>query len=163
LSFINNYVFLAAPPEILDRHFRHIGFDEKGIEGYAMAVADIKRKTVSPLSVESGYNLMLMCTVTGKPTPSITWRRNGQSIKNDSRHMILPSGVLLVRQVDTKLSGQYKCVASNIVGKDQGSVHLIVKNEATGKKLRHFISKGARATTTTTTSRTAGIRQKVTN
>ena len=54
--------------------------------------------------------------------------------------MIIPSGVLLVRQVDTKLSGQYKCVASNIVGKDQGSVRLIVKNEATGKKLRRFIS-----------------------
>lgn len=140
LSFINNYVSLAAPPEILDRHFRHIGFDEKAIESYAMAYGDIKRKTISPLSVESGYNLMLMCTVTGKPTPSITWRRNGELIKNDSRHMIIPSGVLLVRQVDTKLSGQYKCVASNIVGKDQGSVRLIVKNEATGKKLRRFIS-----------------------
>lgn len=138
MLFINNYVFLSAPPEILDRHFRHIGFDEKEIEGYAMAHADIKRKTISSLSVERGYNLMLMCTVVGKPTPIVAWRRNGLLIKNDSRHVILPSGVLLVRQVDTELSGQYKCVASNIVGRDHGSVRLIVKNEATGEKLGHF-------------------------
>lgn len=103
-----------------------------------MAHADIKRKTISSLSVERGYNLMLMCTVVGKPTPIVAWRRNGLLIKNDSRHVILPSGVLLVRQVDTELSGQYKCVASNIVGRDHGSVRLIVKNEATGEKLGHF-------------------------
>ena len=98
-----------------------------------MAHADIKRNSISYLTIERGYNLMLMCTVVGKPTPVIVWSRNGQLIRNDSRHMILPSGVLLVRQVDTKESGQYKCVASNIVGKDQGSVRLIVKNEATGE------------------------------
>ncbi|XP_068741513.1 hemicentin-1-like isoform X2 [Montipora capricornis] len=125
-------VSILVPPEILDRHFRHISSDEKRIEGYAMAHADIKRNSISYLTIERGYNLMLMCTVVGKPTPVIVWSRNGQLIRNDSRHMILPSGVLLVRQVDTKESGQYKCVASNIVGKDQGSVRLIVKNEATG-------------------------------
>lgn len=97
-----------------------------------MANAEVKRNTISSLTVERGYNLILICTVVGKPTPLITWKRNGERIKNDTRHLLLPSGVLLVRQVDNKQAGQYKCIASNIVGMDQGSVRLTVKNEATG-------------------------------
>lgn len=124
--------FFAVPPEILDRQLRHV-FNEKRIEGYAMAHAEVKRKTISSLTVERGYNLILICTVIGKPSPHITWRRNGELIKNDSRHLLLPNGVLLVRQVETKETGQYKCIASNIVGKDEGSVRLTVKNEATGE------------------------------
>ena len=98
-----------------------------------MAHAEVKRKTISSLAVERGYNLILICTVVGKPSPHITWRRNEELIKNDSRHLLLPNGVLLVRQVETKETGQYKCIASNIVGKDEGSVRLTVKNEATGE------------------------------
>ena len=98
-----------------------------------MAHAGVKRNTISSLTVERGYNLILICTVVGKPKPHITWRRNGVLIKNDTRHLLLPNGVLLVRKIDAKESGQYKCVATNVVGKDQGSVRLIVKNEATGE------------------------------
>ena len=128
----NICTFLAVPPEILDRHFRYI-FNEKRIDGYAMAHAEIKRNTISSLTVERGYNLILLCTVVGKPTPHITWRRNRLLIKNDTRHLLLPNGVLLVRQVDVKESGQYKCVATNAVGKDQGSVRLTVKNVVVGE------------------------------
>ena len=98
-----------------------------------MAHAAIKRNTISSLTVEKGYNLILLCTVVGRPTPRITWRKNRVLIKNDTRHLLLPNGVLLVRQVDVKESGQYKCVATNAVGKDQGSVRLTVKNVAVGK------------------------------
>ena len=126
------YLFtFAVPPEILDRHLRYI-MHGQGIEGYAMAHAAVRRNTISSLTVERGYNLILLCTVVGKPTPHITWTKNRVLIRNDTRHLLLPSGVLLVRQVDIKGSGHYKCVATNAVGKDQGSVRLTVKNLAVG-------------------------------
>lgn len=98
-----------------------------------MAHVEVKRNTISSLTVERGFNLILICTVVGKPTPHITWTRDKVLIKNDTKHLLLPNGVLLVRQINIKESGQYKCVASNIAGKDQGSVRLTVKNEATGE------------------------------
>ena len=126
------YLFIfAVRPEILDRHLRYI-MHGQGIEGYAMAHAAVRRNTISSLTVKRGYNLILLCTVVGKPTPHITWTKNRVLIRNDTRHLLLPNGVLLVRQVDIKESGHYKCVATNAVGKDQGSVRLTVKNLAVG-------------------------------
>lgn len=98
-----------------------------------MAHAAVRRNTISSLTVKRGYNLILLCTVVGKPTPHITWTKNRVLIRNDTRHLLLPNGVLLVRQVDIKESGHYKCVATNAVGKDQGSVRLTVKNLAVGQ------------------------------
>ena len=126
------YLFIfAVRPEILDRHLRYI-MHGQGIEGYAMAHAAVRRNTISSLTVKRGYNLILLCTVVGKPTPHITWTKNRVLIRNDTRHLLFPNGVLLVRQVDIKESGHYKCVATNAVGKDQGSVRLTVKNLAVG-------------------------------
>ena len=126
------FLFRLVPPEILERHFRHL-YDEKRIEGYAMAQMEVKRRTISSLTIEEGYNLILICTVSGKPKPRVTWSRNRVVIKNDTRHLLLPNGVLLVRHVLVKESGRYKCVATNLVGEDQGIVQLTVKDQAKGE------------------------------
>lgn len=124
-------VSILVPPQILERHFRHL-YDKKGIEGYAMAHMEVKGRTVSSLTVKQGYNLVLICTVSGKPKPHVTWTRNRVLIKNDTRHLLLPNGVLLVRRILVRESGQYKCVATNVVGKDQGTVQLTVRDQGKG-------------------------------
>ena len=98
-----------------------------------MAQMEVKRRTISSLTIEEGYNLILICTVSGKPKPRVSWSRNSVVIKNDTRHLLLPNGVLLVRHVLVKESGQYKCVATNVAGEDQGIVQLTVKDQAKGE------------------------------
>lgn len=132
VSSLDVFRFLLVPPEILERHFRHL-YDEKRVKGYAMAQMEVKRRTISSLTIEEGYNLILICTVSGKPKPRVTWSRNKVVIKNDTRHLLLPNGVLLVRHVLVKESGQYKCVATNPAGEDQGIVQLTVKDQAKGE------------------------------
>lgn len=98
-----------------------------------MAHMEVKRRKVSSLTVKQGYNLVLICTVSGKPKPHVTWTRNRVLIKNGTRHLLLPNGVLLVRRILVKESGQYKCVATNVVGKDQGTVQLTVRDQGKGE------------------------------
>lgn len=98
-----------------------------------MAQMEVKRRTISSITVEAGYNLILICTVSGKPKPHVTWTRNRVLIRNDTRHLLLRNGVLLVRHVLVKESGQYKCVATNLVGKDQGIVQVTVRDKAKGE------------------------------
>lgn len=98
-----------------------------------MAQMEVKRRTISSITVEEGYSLILTCTVSGKPKPHVTWTRNSVLITNNTRHLLLPNGVLLVRHVLVKESGQYKCVATNLVGKDHGIVMVTVRDKTKGE------------------------------
>ena len=98
-----------------------------------MAQLEVKPNKTSSITIEKGNNLIVICTVSGKPKPHVSWKKSGVLIKNDTRHLILPNGVLLVHHVHVNESGKYQCLATNIVGKDQGIVEIVVKDKIIGR------------------------------
>lgn len=73
----------------------------------------------TPTNIEvsvSDRQVLFKCLATGYPTPTITWRKDGQPLQSDTRHTMTESGALKI--IDPKFSdeGSYECVAQNSAG-----------------------------------------------
>ena len=86
------------------------------------------------VSTELNINAMLgqpvdfSCTATGLPVPEVVWLRNGKIIIPDNRVRVKVNGVkskLAIRNVTVGDWGEYTCLASNKLGEDSKTFHLI--------------------------------------
>ena len=84
--------------------------------------------TVPPqnVSLVTGFNLSLTCTVYGEPPPTVYWIRNGSY---DISSAVLGNGntSLFKRNVSIEDEGVYTCVTVNRAGNDSQSVGVEVK------------------------------------
>ncbi|GAB1606111.1 opioid-binding protein/cell adhesion molecule homolog, partial [Argonauta hians] len=79
-----------------------------------------------------GKETILDCTITAVPLGGMAWERNGRVLKKSRKYRIEPydesgnSYTLSIRILDLDESdfGEYTCVASNVLGKDQESMIL---------------------------------------
>lgn len=79
-----------------------------------------KNFILSPPSarLEPGYALELKCTLPdAHPRPRQSWQKNGQDVVSSSSVVITQEGTLIIHSVKPSDSGNYSCVAENIVGK----------------------------------------------
>ncbi|XP_013171408.1 PREDICTED: hemicentin-1-like [Papilio xuthus] len=60
--------------------------------------------------------LALACKATGKPTPYVVWIKDGYYLDKDSRYDIDMEGTLTIKSPSEDLSGDYTCLAKNILG-----------------------------------------------
>ncbi|XP_053281046.1 neural cell adhesion molecule L1-like protein isoform X4 [Pleuronectes platessa] len=76
-----------------------------------------------------GADVHIKCSVSGKPLPDITWRRNGELFEDDpgSNRRVLDDTVVLhnAREED---SAVYQCEASNTHGSILANVNIMVTN-----------------------------------
>ena len=75
-------------------------------------------KTPSNIEVSISDRLVsFKCVATGDPTPTITWRKDGEPFLEDFRHVVHENGGLL-QITDPLMSdvGSYECVAKNSAG-----------------------------------------------
>ncbi|NXU50379.1 HMCN1 protein, partial [Turnix velox] len=71
--------------------------------------------------------LELDCSARGTPSPTITWLKDGQLVKEDAGHKILLNGQkLLISQAQVSETGHYKCVAVNKAGELEREFHVTV-------------------------------------
>ncbi|XP_061739556.1 hemicentin-1 [Nerophis ophidion] len=73
------------------------------------------------VKVQMGHPVELLCIVHGLPKPSLAWT------KDDRRFPVSPDGSLILGQVGLGDEGIYTCTASNIAGKDEAQVQLLVQ------------------------------------
>lgn len=77
---------------------------------------------------------MLTCSVTGHPTPTITWRKDGLPVRNMS-HRIRITGEqnskLEINRVAREDMGMYQCFAKNDYEMSQGTAELRLGGEFT--------------------------------
>ncbi|XP_006812053.1 protogenin A-like [Saccoglossus kowalevskii] len=72
-----------------------------------------------------------ICTVDSKPTPTITWLKDGRKIDISGRFNIIYDGLVIVNvQKNTGNEtdeGLYQCIAENMYGRAQASARLIIE------------------------------------
>lgn len=78
-----------------------------------------------------GSDVHIKCSVSGKPPPDITWRRNGEFFRDDpeSNRRVLDDTVVLhnAREEDSAI---YQCEASNSHGSVLANINIMVMNTA---------------------------------
>ena len=83
---------------------------------------------IAPPSINSSYiegtKVDVTCNATGKPTPTVTWFREGSSKVYTTGE---GSAALSFSSVSRRDAGQYRCKANNTVGtRETGALSLVV-------------------------------------
>ncbi|KAM4642152.1 hemicentin-1 [Discoglossus pictus] len=68
------------------------------------------------LDVVIGNSVTLLCEALGTPVPTITWQKEGASIKTGKGYVIQPNGNLNIAKVIQEDAGTYTCIAQNPAG-----------------------------------------------
>ncbi|XP_049921685.1 neural cell adhesion molecule L1-like protein isoform X3 [Epinephelus moara] len=78
-----------------------------------------------------GSDVHIKCSVSGKPPPDITWRRNGEIFRDDpnSNRRVFDDTVVLLNAV-AEDSAVYQCEASNSHGSVLANINILVMNMA---------------------------------
>ncbi|XP_031582291.1 neural cell adhesion molecule L1-like protein isoform X4 [Oreochromis aureus] len=78
-----------------------------------------------------GSDVHIKCSVSGKPQPAITWRRNGVMFRDDpdNRMQVFDDTVTLLN-AKAEDSGVYQCEASNRHGNILANVNIMIMNMA---------------------------------
>lgn len=97
----------------------------------------------SAINTAPGARAELQCSAHGDPTPYLTWYKDGSSIAEDPRYVIINNGsqstLVVVPKADNDF-GTYTCIATNSHGVHNKSVELVQRPvieevEADGLKL----------------------------
>lgn len=70
-------------------------------------------------------NIVLPCKVHARPKAEIFWTDDeGNSIEQNQRFKVLPSGDLLITKIRWEDMGSYNCIARNAFGTDEADVFI---------------------------------------
>uniref|UniRef100_A0A672IR84 protein-tyrosine-phosphatase n=1 Tax=Salarias fasciatus TaxID=181472 RepID=A0A672IR84_SALFA len=78
----------------------------------------------------SGSDVHIKCSVSGKPPPVITWRRNGEIMRDDDSNRRVLEDTVVLHNVRPEDSSVYQCEASNVHGSLLANVNILVINMA---------------------------------
>ncbi|XP_063793268.1 vascular endothelial growth factor receptor kdr-like [Pseudophryne corroboree] len=77
--------------------------------------------------VNSSSTLILECNVTGLPSPTITWLKNGKLLKPASGITLLYHNSLMIERVKKEDEGLYECIATNEMGHANTSAFIYIR------------------------------------
>ncbi|XP_031349288.1 protein sidekick isoform X2 [Photinus pyralis] len=90
-------------------------------------ISDMKTETLG----DYGTRINLPCDSVGIPKPNVTWYRNVEELRTDSRYIIEEDNSLVIKRLIMEDSGMYQCFARNDAGESSMSTWLKVKTRAT--------------------------------
>ena len=80
--------------------------------------------------VLSGANVSFYCVGYGTPMPAVTWKKNGEDVKQTDKIKIdQSSGELRISSAKVEDAGTYECIYSNKYGDDRKSAVLHVDGQ----------------------------------
>ena len=68
--------------------------------------------------------ITIHCPSSGRPTPFVTWRRNGQVITNNEDYKLLGgvnNSLVILNSSEAAHSGLFQCTATNFLGNNSAS------------------------------------------
>ena len=99
----------------------------KGEPGESISTPKITLPS-SQLTVNESTTASLMCSASGNPAPQITWSRENGVIPS-SRTKVTAEGLMQIDDARLEDAGKYKCVAQNILGREEEVVSLLVQSK----------------------------------
>ncbi|XP_065504896.1 hemicentin-2 isoform X1 [Caloenas nicobarica] len=114
-------------------HYRCVAENDAGTAAkvVTLALQSAPAVTVTPraVSAHAGQRVLLHCAVSGEPTPSVEWQRDGEPLPEGPRARVLPNATLLLPSVSRRDAGSYSCRARNALGSAIAQVTLAVQGE----------------------------------
>ena len=108
----------------------------KGEPGQSISTPSLVQRPVGT-RVNESQTAILKCTADGNPPPKVTWSKLYSSLPA-KRHVIEPSGALIVKDVRPGDDGVYSCRAENLLGSVNTSAKLTVQCKLFGMILSRF-------------------------
>eukprot|EP00112_Aurelia_sp_Birch-Aquarium-sp1_P006983 Seg1762.8 transcript_id=Seg1762.8/GoldUCD/mRNA.D3Y31 product=Techylectin-5B protein_id=Seg1762.8/GoldUCD/D3Y31 len=100
---------------------------EPGANGKSIEEPRIVSKWQAVISKPESTNFTLYCAAEGNPLPKMTWEFDGR--KTDSRYTYPSSGALQITNIKEDDHGKIKCIAENILGKEEMETKLDVQTK----------------------------------
>ena len=97
----------------------------KGEPGQSISAPSLVQRPVGTRANES-QTAILKCTADGNPPPKVTWSKLNSSLPA-GRHVVEPSGALIVKDVRPGDDGVYSCRAENLLGSVNATAKLTVQ------------------------------------
>ncbi|NWH88730.1 HMCN2 protein, partial [Aegithalos caudatus] len=96
-----------------------------------LALQSAPEVTVTPAEVRAhaGQQVLLHCVVSGEPTPSVEWQRDGEPLPEGPHIRVLPNATLFLASVTHLDAGSYSCLARNTLGSAVAHTSLDVQGE----------------------------------
>ena len=97
----------------------------KGEPGQSISAPSLVQRPVGT-TINESQTAILKCTADGNPPPKVTWSKLNSSLPS-GRHVIEPSGVLIVEDVRPGDNRIYSCRAKNLLGSVNATAKLTVQ------------------------------------
>lgn len=93
-----------------------------------------------PRVIQVRQTCKLLCCLSGNPPPTVKWFKDREELSKYHYPMTHADGVVTMEIIDCKPedSGKYRCVATNIHGKDETSCVVIVEGNL--EEIQFFLS-----------------------
>ena len=108
----------------------------KGEPGQSISAPSLVQRPVGT-TANLSQTAMLKCTADGNPPPKVTWSKLNSSLPA-GRHVIEPSGGLIVKDVRPGDDGVYRCRAENLLGSVNATAKLTVYCKLFSMLLSHL-------------------------
>ena len=100
----------------------------KGEPGESISEPKVAISPASQLTVNESNTAAMFCSATGNPSPQLSWVKTDGSLPSN-RINVTSDGLMQIDDVRLEDAGKYKCMAQNILGKDEKVSSLVVQSK----------------------------------
>ena len=73
------------------------------------------------VTAASNTTIIIRCSVSGVPTPVVTWEKDGVQVFSSEKIDIADDNTLVIKEAEIQDSAKYTCIVENSFGKDEAS------------------------------------------